>query len=236
VNPADAGSAAHVFVDDLDRPVLADGDRHHLHRVLRLRAGATVTVADGSGRWRLCRLDDALVTTGPIEVAPTLEPAITIGLALIKGERPELAVQKLTELGVDRFVLFPAARSVVSWDHPRVTRNRERLAAVARAAAMQSRRPTLPAVEVAESFDVVRALRNVAMAARDGAPPSLDRPAVLVGPEGGWDAAELDAGLPRVALGPAVLRAETAAITAAVLLTALRSQLVGPSPGHRHGP
>jgi 16S rRNA (uracil1498-N3)-methyltransferase len=72
----------------------------------------------------------------------------------------------------------------------------------------------------------------VALAERSGGPPSLDHSLVLVGPEGGWDPDELAAaareGLPRVALGGHVLRAETACLTVGALLTALRARLVEP--------
>ena len=58
--------------------------------------------------------------------------------------------------------------------------------------------------------------------------PSLARPVVLVGPEGGWSDDELAAGLPTVGLGPNVLRTETAAVAAGTLLVALRSGLLAP--------
>ncbi len=67
---------------------------------------------------------------------------------------------------------------------------------------------------------------GVALAVPDGSPLSLATPSVLVGPEGGWSEAELGAVVNHVALGPHVLRAETAALAAGVLLAALRSHLV----------
>jgi 16S rRNA (uracil1498-N3)-methyltransferase len=114
----DPTARAHVFVDDLAAPRLAADDRHHLTRVLRLSAGAVVTVADGRGRWRSCRLGSGpdLEVVGDIVADPEPRPAITVAFGLVKGERPELVVQKLTELGVDRIVPFAAERSVVRWD------------------------------------------------------------------------------------------------------------------------
>ena len=73
----------------------------------------------------------------------------------------------------------------------------------------------------------VAARPGATLADVDGEPPSLDRPTVLVGPEGGWSPGELGAGLPRTRLGIHVFRAETAAITAGALLVALRENLVG---------
>jgi 16S rRNA (uracil1498-N3)-methyltransferase len=219
-----------VFVDDVDAPTLADQDRHHLERVLRVRVGDPVTVSDGAGRWR----DGALASTGSVE--PTADvvteakpaPAVTVAFALTKGERPELAVQKLTEVGVDRIVPFVAARSVVRWDDRRATEHVERFRRVAREAAMQCRRAWLPSVDDLASFAGAIALPGASVADADGDPPALDHPTVLVGPEGGWTDEERACGLPVVALGPHVLRAETAAIVAGALLAGLRARLVRP--------
>jgi 16S rRNA (uracil1498-N3)-methyltransferase len=93
---------------------------------------------------------------------------------------------------------------------------------------MQSRRAWLPVVEEPSTFAAAAARAGAALAVTDGDPPSLDRPVVLVGPEGGWDADELAAGLPTVGLGPNVLRSETAAVAAGTLLVALRSGLLAP--------
>jgi 16S rRNA (uracil1498-N3)-methyltransferase len=220
-------AAAHAFVADLEAPELAPDDRRHLERVLRLRAGEELTVADGAGRWRRCRFGPDLEVAGPVRVEERARPDVTIALALTKGQRLDWAVQKLTEIGVDRIVPMTAARSVVRWDGGRASQHVERLRRIARQAAMQSRRAWLPTVTELQAFpDVVR-LSGAALADRGAArPPTLATPTVLVGPEGGWDEPELATGLPRVALSPHVLRAETAAVTAATLLTAMRAGLV----------
>ena len=215
-----------VFVDDLDTPVLDAGDRHHLERVLRVRPGEELTVSDGAGSWRTCRFGPTLEPVGAIDLEPRPAPQVVVCFALVKGERPEWAVQKLTEVGVDRIVPFVASRSVVRWDGDKAARNAERLRRVAREAAMQSRRVWLPEVADVATFAEIAALPGVALAEREGEPPSLDHPVVAVGPEGGWAPEELAAGLPRVALGPQVLRAETAAVVAGSLLLAVRSGVV----------
>jgi 16S rRNA (uracil1498-N3)-methyltransferase len=97
---------------------------------------------------------------------------------------------------------------------------------IARQAAMQSRRTWLPEVAPLSDFAAAAALDGASLADRSGAAPSLDRPVVLVGPEGGWTADERAAGLPCVRFGAHVLRAETAAITAGAVLVALREDLV----------
>jgi 16S rRNA (uracil1498-N3)-methyltransferase len=226
---------AHVFVADLDRPELAEDDGHHLDRVLRLRPGEVVSASDGRGGLRLC----TYVGAGGVEPAGEAAweeapaPPLAVGFALIKGDRPEWIVQKLTECGVDRIVPFVGERSVVQWEAAKAERQAERMARVAREAAMQSRRRWLPVVEAVAPFASVVAEANGSgwVRADLGADeaPTLDRPSILVGPEGGWSEAERVAVAAAVGLGPTVLRAETAAVAAGVLLSALRSGVVAPS-------
>lgn len=223
---------AHAFVADVDAPELDGRDRHHLERSLRLRAGDELTVSDGRGKWRLCRFGSRLEPIGPINVDAAPEPAITIAFALVKGDRNEWIVQKLTEIGVDRIVPFAAERCVVRWDAEKASRNRERLELVAREAAMQSRRSWLPSVEPLAEYADVAATPGAVIADRDGQPPTLARPVALVGPEGGWSGAERDAAVPHMTLGPTVLRAETAAIVAGAALCGLRSALFESASHH----
>lgn len=237
-----AAAAAQVLVTDPDAPLLADADRHHLARVLRLRPGEAVVATDGRGRWRRCRYGEGeLVPDGPLEEEPAPYPALTVAFAPVKGDRPEWAVQKLTELGVDRIVPLVTERSVVRWTGDRRAHAVERLRKVAAEAAAQSRRVWLPEVtdiqtlaELAELTALAgpgepagrAAVPALALAQPGGPPLSATTTAVAVGPEGGWTPAEMGGGLPTVGLGPNVLRAETAAVALAVLLTARRAGTV----------
>jgi 16S rRNA (uracil1498-N3)-methyltransferase len=216
--------APHIFVDDLDGLDLDPADDHHL-RVLRIQLGAPVVACDGAGSWRLCRrATTTLEPDGPTVTSESPVPSVAIAFALTKGDKPELVVQKLTELGVDRIVPFFAERSVVRWDDERAQRNVERLRRVAREAAMQSRRITLPAISaVARVADIAAA--GFVRADRDGAPLSLAHSCVAIGPEGGWSDDEARAWPGAVTLSATVLRAETAAIAAASLLLAHRERL-----------
>lgn len=210
-----------AFVDDLAAPALRDADRHHLERVRRLRPGAAITVGDGAGSFRSAAFGPSLTPTGPVESIAAPSPATTVGFALTKGDKPELVVQKLTEIGVDRIVPFVAERSITRWDEAKAARNVERWRAIAREACAQAHRAHLPEVAAVQTFAAVAAAGGVALAHWDGdgnAPvPGV---AVLVGPEGGWSPAELAAVAGRVHLGPHVLRAETAALVAGTLLVA----------------
>ncbi|MBA2624271.1 MAG: 16S rRNA (uracil(1498)-N(3))-methyltransferase [Acidimicrobiia bacterium] len=218
----------HAYVADVASPELTAQDRHHLQRVLRTRVGEAVTVSDGVGGWRECRLGAG----GRLEAVslPTVvarpQPSVTVGIAVTKGARPEVAVQKLTELGVDRIVPFLAERSVARWQPERAAHHVERLRRVAREAGVQARLAHLPAIDELATFDDAAALVGAALAVPGGEPPAHAGQVLLIGPEGGWTQDELATGLPRVALGPTTLRAETAAIAAGTLLTALRSGAV----------
>lgn len=221
-------AAAHVFVDDLDALALSDADAHHVFRVLRVRPGEAVTASDGAGRWRLCRaVDGGVEPDGDIVEVARPVPAITLAFALTKGDKPEWTVQKLTELGVDRIAPMTTAHVVVKWSPDKSARAQERFAEVARAAAMQARLAWLPEIAAVTTFaDVVADVvsgPDVALAHPGGEAPSLARPTLLIGPEGGWSADELAAAPATVDLGDTNLRAETAAIAAAVRLASLRT-------------
>jgi 16S rRNA (uracil1498-N3)-methyltransferase len=179
----------------------------------------------------------ALEPLSAATVAPAPAPAIGVGFALVKSEKPEWIVQKLTECGVDHILPFTAARSVVRWDDAKAAKNLERLQRLRRVAveaAMQSRRTWLPTVHPVQPFATVLAAggAGVALADVDGEPATLDTPTVLVGPEGGWSEEERSAGSGRlVVFARSVLRAETAALAAALVLTGLRESVISPAKG-----
>jgi 16S rRNA (uracil1498-N3)-methyltransferase len=236
--PAQLAATAHVFAERLDDRIRVDGDDgHHLQRARRVRAGETVTVADGYGRWRAYRVEHSAAGVVDLRAAsliahePPLTPRVTVACSMTKGQKPELVVEKLTELGVDRIVLVEAARSVVRWDDAKVAAAFRRFERVAREAAMQSRRARVPVIEGPWAPADLCGASGLVVAAADGDPvDSLAVPpdgewVVAVGPEGGFDADELrDFGsAPRLGIGPFVLRAETAAIAAAAALAGRRT-------------
>lgn len=224
-----------VFADWLtaERAGVVGARAHHLARVVRLKPGERVEVSDGK------RLFEAEVEsasgkevvfklTGEREPPPA-GPALEVHLAIIKFPRFELALEKLTELGVAAIVPVAAEHSdsgLVCAAAKRV----ERWRAIAEEAAQQSRRMAPP--EVAEPLSLASALRRPAgrrifldfdaPPLREIARSGSSATALLIGPEGGWTEAERAAaqaaGAVAAAFGQTVLRAETAAIAAAAVI------------------
>lgn len=235
---------ARFFVDPSaiggDLVTLVGGDAHHAATVLRLKPGAAVTVLDGRGRVLAClaeAVDRKAVTlrvTGEAREAPP-PVAITLYQALPKGDKLEMVIQKATELGAARIVPVAAARSVVKLEPAKAAAKRARWQAIAREAAEQSERATVPAIGEPVPLGAIAlpdGAIGLVLAEREGAltlpralpavPPA--ELALFVGPEGGWDPAELAAlealGAAPVSLGPRILRTETAGLAALAIVMA----------------
>lgn len=220
-------SAAHVFVDDITTPVLHSEDVAHLSKSLRLRDGETVSVSDGRGSWRLCtwRNSDALELLSDVDTFQRSHPQISVAVSPVKGDRTDVAVEKMTEIGVDEIiVLAPLRRSVVRWDERKFAQNIERLSRIARGAAMQSRRVFLPQVIGPILLTEVLSRAYVAVADPVGVADFGSAHTIVIGPEGGFDPDEIPADVRRVSLGESILRAETAAIVATTLMVAHRTR------------
>lgn len=226
----------HFFADPSDigdGSVALKGDEaHHATRVLRLRPGEQISIADGTGR-----VFEAVVTkTGEVleaEIrseshAEPLRPEIVLYQGVAKGERMDIAVQKAVEIGVRRIVPFMAERTVVHWDDRKRTRAHVRLQEIAKAAAKQSRSPW--PTDVDRPTDVVAADASTIVLDADAkrrfrdvlpedAPASIG---LVIGPEGGLSPAEIElltaAGAQEATLGDRVLRTETAGSIAAALV------------------
>jgi 16S rRNA (uracil1498-N3)-methyltransferase len=217
-----ADAAAQVLVADVGQPALDDGDAHHLFRVLRLRDGEQVVASDGRGTWRTCVVArGALEPLGETVHEPRPPRPVAVWLPALKGERAEWAVQKLTELGADEIGLLACDRGAVRLDATTTQRVLARWQRVAREATCQARRAWLP--DVAGPLDVAAArAAGVVPCELDGELDAGAQVALAVGPEGGWSPTERDGVARSVGLGATVLRTETAAVCAGVLLVAAR--------------
>jgi 16S rRNA (uracil1498-N3)-methyltransferase len=235
-------SAPLFLVDSLpdgDRATLAGPEGHHAATVQRLRVGEEVLLGDGRGGTATAVVTDVGRSTLDLRVtgrgyAEPPAPRLVVVQGIGKGDRSELAVQAMTEVGVDEIVPWPAARSVVRWRGERGQRAWQRWGLTAREAAKQARRPRLPAVaEPAPTAMVAHRLRAAATALLlDPAagerlsavplPPAGDI-VVVVGPEGGVTPAERrafeQAGARPVRLGGTVLRVSTAGVAALAVLS-----------------
>lgn len=217
------GSVPHALVDDVTQPRLGTDTAHHLRRVRRLGSGAQITVTDGAGRWRAVRLggsDGDLEVAGDIHTVERGSNTITVAFALTKGTKPDLVVQKLTELGVDRIVPFVADRSVVRWEEAKAQTQHQRWLAIARGALEQSRGAWTPDVAPLTTFDTVVGPLGATLLDRGGEPLTSHDTVVAVGPEGGWSADEKAAAPRLVGIGDRVMRAETAAIAVGAIVGA----------------
>lgn len=238
---------------DTKAGVVSIGDERiasQIRRVLRLKAGDEILILDGMGNLYRC----ALTSLGPNLVRAEIlvcekatgEPAIkvTVGLPLIKGDRFDWAIQKLTELGASRVVPLTCERTVVKGPS---TGKLPRWQLIARESAEQCERPTIPhivsptaLVDLVTNPDTITGggvELSLICAERRKAPllQSLlhsrresgkhpNHTLILIGPEGGFSDREVtmagDAGFAQVSLGPRILRAETAAIYSLSLVMA----------------
>ena len=230
-----------VSPGDLPAGVITlSGPEGHHATVRRLRAGERADVSDGAGTLAECVVasvarDSVVLSVRSVRTLPPPEPAITVVQALPKGERGELAVELMTEVGVDSVIAWAAERCVVRWHGERGARALGKWRATAREAAKQSRRAWLPEITGPANLADVASRASAAACAvtlEADAPtrlsvlplPEKGELVLVVGPEGGITPAEraalASAGAIEARLGPTVLRTSTAGAAAAAVLLA----------------
>lgn len=220
---------------------LTGDEGFHAATVQRLEPGEQVLLSDGLGRLahgtvvEVTGKDSIVFQIVAMTEAPVPSPRLIVVQAIPKGDRGELAVEMLTEVGVDVIVPWAAQRCVAQWRGDKIDRGIEKWRNTARESAKQARRPRTPQVStLASSDDVVRLIRNTTpswVLHEDGearlssvAVPMAGDIVLVVGPEGGVSPQELDmfaaAGAQNVRLGPSVLRTSTAGAVAAGIVLA----------------
>ena len=232
---------ARLFVDPsqltADAVTIGDEDHRYLTRVLRLGVGDSVVLFDGRG----AEADARISRVGPralelrIETRRTVDaparPDLMLIQSLTKGDKFEFVIQKATELGVTRLLPVTSSRSVQRIDHTRALGRQVRWRKIVREAARQCGRADVPEIEPVSPLDTALAAapkdalkllfwegarhKSLKKDLPSGAPPCV---VVAIGPEGGFSPQEVEsaraAGFIAVGMGPRILRAETAAVTA----------------------
>lgn len=243
-----------AFDSSLTSITLASDEARHLREVLRLKVGDEVYVFNGAGKEFQCRVEETrrdaarLMVVREVGAARPESPLhLTLAVALLKGEKFDLVIQKATELGVT--VIVPVVTKLADIrlrDESDVLKRMTRWRRIALEAAKQSGRAVVPDISTPVAFAtlvleaVAEAQSNCLMfSERDGQSltetkklltAKATRLTALVGSEGGWTDEEImiarDAGWRIITLGGRTMRAETAAIAVAVLLQHFAGDLV----------
>lgn len=224
---------------------LGSDEARHLRDVLRLKTGDEVYVFDGRGREFRCAVSTSKRDAAELRIEAEVEPAkpeshlqLNLCVALLKGEKFDLVVQKATELGVQKITpLITRYADIHLRDATDSTKRVARWQRIALEAAKQSGRAFVPEISVALRFE--EALEadglRVMFSERGGEPlehitqTAPQSVTALVGSEGGWSDEEIESARARdfhvITLGGRILRAETAAIAVTALLQHLFGDL-----------
>jgi 16S rRNA (uracil1498-N3)-methyltransferase len=206
--------------------------------VLRLRAGEEIELFDDTGNVAIAKIDQidstgvvALVHQMDVKLAVASGVSLTIASAVPKGDRADWMIEKLSELGVTRFIPLITARSVVA---PKGMNKLERWQRIALQSAKQSRRVGTLQIDqpttLKDTIGSLSAKRYFLSTETDASPiarslGSSAPIALLIGPEGGWTEAEIEsmraANMRGLILTSTILRVETAAIAAAAIASVL---------------
>lgn len=222
---------------------LPDEAVRHLVQVLRMGSGERLTVFNGEGgeygavMEAVARRSASLRVESHDPVSREAPIRIHIAQCVSKGDRMDYALQKATELGATGFLPLLSARGVVKLDGERWEKKLEHWRGVVTGAAEQSGRTRLPTVTAPERFEsfVAGERPGLKLILAPGGETRLSALArtetvtALIGPEGGFDEAELALadrhGWQRLALGPRILRTETAPVALLAALLSLHGDL-----------
>ena len=246
-----------------DSLLLAGSKHHYLTRVLRLTEGASFPARDRAGRVYQCRIERIGKESLELKVrrvdegAARPEAAITLIVGIPRGRKMDQVIRQATEAGAARIIPYLSDHSQVRLDKTEGKRKQDRWERVAREAIQQSGSPRLPLIHtpvgaadlpvLTDSLDRVfyfhqEPLESTSLHQRlsSPGPPAIESVGLLVGPEGGFSAAELELfasfQYDSVYLGESVLRAETAAIYAlAAVQTILRESATWQLQSPEHG-
>lgn len=230
---------------DGDLVTITGEDAHHIHRVLRMRKGDTVTVCDGMGTDYECLIAELSDTAVDLQVKnrihTTCEPTteVTLYQGLPKGDKMDWIIQKCVEIGITRIVPVAMSRCVVKLNAAEGEKKQKRWQKIAAGAAEQSGRGCIPEVTTPISFSqALKQLENeYAVTFYEGGGQPLSslvgahtrKVSIIVGPEGGIEAEEIEKlqqnGAHIATLGKRILRCETAPLVALSVIMQLTENL-----------
>ena len=237
----------YFFINSSDlagsKAVVKGSDAHHIKNVLRLKVGDRIGLFDGTGLNYETRIVTLLPKSVEVSVICSFFSAsessiqITVAQALLKDRKMDLLIRQLTELGITKWIPFMAKRSVPRPDKKRLVTRAERWQKIAKEAVKQCKRCYPPEIITAVSFEEVLNLGKdsdlkIVFWEEESKPVNQDlsvsnvKPVekifILLGPEGGFTLKEVEtareSGFITAALGPRILRSETATVAACTLL------------------
>lgn len=209
-------------------------ETRHLRDVLRLREGENVQVFDGEGREFFCEIEAIGKNESHLKIIEEISPSVsesslqlTVAVALLKGEKFDLVIQKAVELGVTKFVPIITKRTEVKLND--AGKKLERWRKIILESSKQCGRAKL--MQINAPIEFIYFLKNtegsiILFSERAGESFSFVKAdkkiTALIGSEGGWDECEIDSARENhvqiITLGGRILRAETAAIIIPALL------------------
>ncbi len=236
------------------RGIIKGQEAIHLTRVLRCRPGETVELLDGEGKSYLAKIETLSPREVTLDILKELFSSsespirITVAQGMLKDKKMDMLVRHLTELGITRWQPFFSERSIPKPDKKRIKKRVERWDTIARSAIKQCGRTRVPRISPPVRFNILmnicsttdekiafweKSQRPINHLQRKNRQP-IQSIVLLIGPEGGLSETEIEtaetAGFNAYSLGPRILRAETASITACALIQNLFGDLSTKKP------
>ena len=214
--------------------ILKDSDIHHIKNVMRMKIGDTIEVVYNN-KLHICNINELepldLSITSIVEEENKLNLDITIAIGLVKEQKMDLILQKLTELGVNTIIPVSMERSIVKIDKERFNKKKVRWEAICKEASEQSKRTSIPVIEdiktIKELTNIEADYKLIASTKEKGKMfnyylqniNNYAKIIMVIGPEGGISDKEEsllnNSGFKSVSFGNLIFRVETAAIYAA---------------------